>query len=176
MYTCMDSFRESIWILDSILLDQIAFISHSTKLDKLKRKLHILTTGGFRSVSVQSDCGIQTQLWANSINRPLTWSAFSATVPWGSGWPRSFLPLATMKQLPENSDPDGWMNPILNIEFMYWMLLADTSDLLFQRLTLVFSRFDLEAHEQCEYDHLSIYDGPSRGSPILGKYCGSRWL
>jgi len=35
-----------------------------------------------------------------------------------------------------------------------------------------FSNFDLEVGPGCIYDKLEIYDGSSRDSPLLGRYCG----
>ncbi|XP_072439043.1 tolloid-like protein 2 [Chiloscyllium punctatum] len=42
------------------------------------------------------------------------------------------------------------------------------------RLKLTFAEFEIEQHQECIYDHLEVYDGPDDGSPMLGRYCGSR--
>nr|CAI5851425.1 unnamed protein product [Callosobruchus analis] len=42
------------------------------------------------------------------------------------------------------------------------------------RITLNFTHFDLEAHQECSYDHVDFYDGPSPESPSLGRFCGSK--
>ncbi|MDB4089390.1 M4 family metallopeptidase [Flavobacteriales bacterium] len=39
-------------------------------------------------------------------------------------------------------------------------------------VTFTFNTFDVEA-DNCIYDYMMIYDGPSTSSPILGKYCNS---
>ena len=36
-----------------------------------------------------------------------------------------------------------------------------------------FIMFDVEYEANCAYDYLSIYDGPSTESPLIGKFCGS---
>ncbi|KAM3913712.1 tolloid-like protein 2 [Leptodactylus fuscus] len=41
------------------------------------------------------------------------------------------------------------------------------------RVKLVFNDFEIELHQECAYDHLEMYDGPSSKSPILGRFCGS---
>lgn len=38
-------------------------------------------------------------------------------------------------------------------------------------VTLEFIEFDVEADPSCQYDYLTVYDGPSTASPILGTYC-----
>ena len=40
------------------------------------------------------------------------------------------------------------------------------------KIELRFSNFDLELGSDCIYDKLEIYDGSSRSSPLLGRYCG----
>ncbi|XP_031559878.1 tolloid-like protein 1 [Actinia tenebrosa] len=35
-----------------------------------------------------------------------------------------------------------------------------------------FVAFDIEAHEQCDYDYLQLFNGPDTSSPSLGKFCG----
>ena len=32
---------------------------------------------------------------------------------------------------------------------------------------------ELEGHNQCNYDYISVYDGTSADSPLLGKLCGN---
>ncbi|PIO32797.1 hypothetical protein AB205_0035460, partial [Aquarana catesbeiana] len=41
------------------------------------------------------------------------------------------------------------------------------------RVKLVFNDFEIELHQECAYDHLELYDGPSSKFPILGRFCGS---
>ncbi len=40
-------------------------------------------------------------------------------------------------------------------------------------IKLNFTSFDVEAENNCNYDYLSIYDGASTDSPLIGKYCGN---
>ncbi|XP_068113667.1 tolloid-like protein 2 isoform X1 [Hyperolius riggenbachi] len=41
------------------------------------------------------------------------------------------------------------------------------------RVKLVFNDFEIELHQECAYDHLELYDGPSSKFPILGRFCGN---
>ncbi|XP_076848249.1 uncharacterized protein LOC143493612 isoform X2 [Brachyhypopomus gauderio] len=38
----------------------------------------------------------------------------------------------------------------------------------------VFSELEIEQHQECAYDHLEAFDGPSDRAPILSRLCGSR--
>lgn len=40
-------------------------------------------------------------------------------------------------------------------------------------VTLEFIEFDIEADPSCQYDYMTIYDGPSSGSPVIGTYCNT---
>lgn len=42
------------------------------------------------------------------------------------------------------------------------------------RIRIAFQKFELEPHQECSYDHLDIYDGPSTEFPLLGRFCGSK--
>uniref|UniRef100_A0A8C5HBT0 Metalloendopeptidase n=1 Tax=Gouania willdenowi TaxID=441366 RepID=A0A8C5HBT0_GOUWI len=42
------------------------------------------------------------------------------------------------------------------------------------RIKLVFNDVDMEAHLECAYDHLEIYDGRDLQAPSLGRFCGAR--
>lgn len=42
------------------------------------------------------------------------------------------------------------------------------------RIRISFQTFELEPHQECSYDHLDFYDGPSPESPSLGRFCGSK--
>ncbi|XP_076851518.1 dorsal-ventral patterning tolloid-like protein 1 isoform X1 [Brachyhypopomus gauderio] len=42
------------------------------------------------------------------------------------------------------------------------------------RVKLVFSELEIEQHQECAYDHLEAFDGPSDRAPILSRLCGSR--
>lgn len=40
--------------------------------------------------------------------------------------------------------------------------------------TQVFNEIDMEAHLECAYDHIEIYDGQDGLAPSLGHFCGSK--
>lgn len=40
-------------------------------------------------------------------------------------------------------------------------------------LQLTFSYFNLEPHSKCDWDSVTIFNGGSPGSPIIGQYCGT---
>ncbi|XP_050485193.1 bone morphogenetic protein 1-like [Bombus huntii] len=42
------------------------------------------------------------------------------------------------------------------------------------RIKLVFKVFEMESHQECNYDHIAIYDGDSPDSHVLGKFCGTK--
>ncbi|KAG7512160.1 bone morphogenetic protein 1-like isoform X1 [Solea senegalensis] len=42
------------------------------------------------------------------------------------------------------------------------------------RIKLVFNEVDMEAHLECAYDHLEIYDGQDARAPSFGRFCGSK--
>lgn len=42
------------------------------------------------------------------------------------------------------------------------------------RIRLSFLFFEMEPHQECGYDHISIYDGDSPESHTLGRFCGSK--
>ncbi|XP_074549445.1 cubilin [Halichoeres trimaculatus] len=50
-----------------------------------------------------------------------------------------------------------------------WLLEAPAG----HTITLTFSYFNLESHSQCGWDSLTIFNGGSPGSPIIGQYCGT---
>ncbi|XP_041670250.1 cubilin [Cheilinus undulatus] len=50
-----------------------------------------------------------------------------------------------------------------------WLLEAPAG----HTITLTFSYFNLEAHTSCGWDSLTIFNGGSPGSPIIGQYCGT---
>lgn len=43
----------------------------------------------------------------------------------------------------------------------------------FSFLQLTFSDFDIEAHATCAWDSVTVRNGGSPGSPLIGQYCGS---
>ncbi|XP_015810319.3 cubilin [Nothobranchius furzeri] len=50
-----------------------------------------------------------------------------------------------------------------------WLLEAP----LGHTITLTFSYFNLEPHTTCGWDSVTIFNGASPGSPVMGQYCGS---
>ncbi|KAG7279658.1 hypothetical protein CRUP_025761 [Coryphaenoides rupestris] len=49
-----------------------------------------------------------------------------------------------------------------------WLLQAPEG----HTITLTFTYFNLESHTQCRWDSLTIFNGGSPGSPLIGQYCG----
>uniref|UniRef100_A0A2C9KBX8 Metalloendopeptidase n=1 Tax=Biomphalaria glabrata TaxID=6526 RepID=A0A2C9KBX8_BIOGL len=47
------------------------------------------------------------------------------------------------------------------------------STILGHRIMLSFKEFDVEPHLECDYDNVVVFDGDSKNSATLGKYCGS---
>ncbi|KAJ8276925.1 hypothetical protein GJAV_G00069430 [Gymnothorax javanicus] len=50
-----------------------------------------------------------------------------------------------------------------------WLLEAPEG----HTITLTFTFFQVEAHSQCSWDSVTIMNGGSPGSPLIGQYCGS---
>ncbi|KAL0965609.1 hypothetical protein UPYG_G00283510 [Umbra pygmaea] len=42
------------------------------------------------------------------------------------------------------------------------------------RIKMAFNEIDMEAHLECAYDHLEVYDGWNAQAPILGRFCGTK--
>ncbi|KAM4635166.1 bone morphogenetic protein 1-like isoform 2-T4 [Polymixia lowei] len=42
------------------------------------------------------------------------------------------------------------------------------------RIKIAFNEIDMEAHLECAYDHLEIYDGRATHAPSLGRFCGTK--
>ncbi|XP_056146256.1 bone morphogenetic protein 1-like [Lampris incognitus] len=42
------------------------------------------------------------------------------------------------------------------------------------RIKIAFNEIDMEAHLECAYDHLEIYDGQDTSAPRLGRFCGTK--
>ncbi|XP_059051310.1 cubilin-like [Achroia grisella] len=51
----------------------------------------------------------------------------------------------------------------------YWHLTTSFG----KKIQLHFFEFDIEAHANCSYDYLAIYDGEHSYDPLLNKYCNS---
>uniref|UniRef100_A0A672HTS6 Cubilin (intrinsic factor-cobalamin receptor) n=1 Tax=Salarias fasciatus TaxID=181472 RepID=A0A672HTS6_SALFA len=50
-----------------------------------------------------------------------------------------------------------------------WLLEAPEG----HTISLIFSYFNLEPHSTCGWDSVTIFNGGSPGSPVIGQYCGS---
>uniref|UniRef100_A0A3Q2Q6B5 Metalloendopeptidase n=1 Tax=Fundulus heteroclitus TaxID=8078 RepID=A0A3Q2Q6B5_FUNHE len=42
------------------------------------------------------------------------------------------------------------------------------------RIKLIFTEVDMEAHQECAYDHLEIFDGRDARASTLGRFCGTK--
>ncbi|KAG7243889.1 hypothetical protein INR49_006044 [Caranx melampygus] len=42
------------------------------------------------------------------------------------------------------------------------------------RIKIAFNELDVEAHMECTYDHIEIYDGRDGKAPSLGRFCGTK--
>uniref|UniRef100_A0A8D0CLR5 Metalloendopeptidase n=1 Tax=Scleropages formosus TaxID=113540 RepID=A0A8D0CLR5_SCLFO len=42
------------------------------------------------------------------------------------------------------------------------------------RIKLAFNEIDMEAHLECAYDHVEVFDGRDIKAPILGRFCGTK--
>ncbi|KAG9276492.1 cubilin [Astyanax mexicanus] len=60
--------------------------------------------------------------------------------------------------------PDSYPSPSRCV----WLLEAPEG----HTITLTFTYFEVEEHSQCSWDSVTIYNGASAGSPIIGQYCG----
>ena len=40
------------------------------------------------------------------------------------------------------------------------------------QIGLVFQHFSVEWHSSCSYDSLTVFDGASNASPLIGRFCG----
>ncbi|XP_038590997.1 cubilin-like, partial [Micropterus salmoides] len=50
-----------------------------------------------------------------------------------------------------------------------WLLEAPVG----HTITLTFGYFSLEPHSECHWDSVTIFNGGSPGSPVIGQYCGT---
>jgi len=39
-------------------------------------------------------------------------------------------------------------------------------------ITLNFLEFDIESHDECQYDYLEVRDGDNENSTLVGRFCG----
>nr|XP_023646366.1 cubilin [Paramormyrops kingsleyae] len=79
-------------------------------------------------------------------------------------------------------DSPGYPNNYPSPSRCAWLLEAPEG----HTITLTFTYFEVEQHNQCSWDSVSILNGRHPGSPLIGQYCGtnspgtirsgSRWL
>ncbi|XP_077870078.1 CUB domain-containing protein 2-like [Saccoglossus kowalevskii] len=50
-----------------------------------------------------------------------------------------------------------------------WLLIAAPGD----HVRVAFDDFDIEPEQNCQYDYISIYDGPDGTFPLIGRFCGA---
>uniref|UniRef100_A0A8C0J8V6 Cubilin n=1 Tax=Chelonoidis abingdonii TaxID=106734 RepID=A0A8C0J8V6_CHEAB len=63
----------------------------------------------------------------------------------------------------------NYPNPYNNLNHCSWLLEAPRGS----TITLTFTAFDVEMHSKCRWDSVTILNGGSPGSPIIGQYCGT---
>uniref|UniRef100_W5MX16 Cubilin n=1 Tax=Lepisosteus oculatus TaxID=7918 RepID=W5MX16_LEPOC len=63
----------------------------------------------------------------------------------------------------------NYPNPYDNLSRCAWLLEAPEG----HRITITFNYFDVEQHPQCSWDSVTIMNGGSPGSPVIGHYCGT---
>ncbi|KAK2531299.1 Cubn [Columba livia] len=63
----------------------------------------------------------------------------------------------------------NYPEPYSNMNRCSWLLEAPEGD----TITLTFTAFHVEHHSLCKWDSVTILNGGSPGSPVIGKYCGN---
>ncbi|XP_019353396.2 cubilin [Alligator mississippiensis] len=64
----------------------------------------------------------------------------------------------------------NYPNPYNDNTDCSWVIQVDYG----HRVLLNFTDFDTEPHHACNYDNVSVFDGPTSEAPILGNLCGSQ--
>lgn len=62
--------------------------------------------------------------------------------------------------------PDNYPN---NAE-CHWVIQATSNSVI----KLIFVDFQMENNEQCNFDYVAIFDGPTMGDPLISHSCGIR--
>ena len=68
----------------------------------------------------------------------------------------------------------GWLWDLAGIaltSLQVWLVLAP--ERRFCVLQLTFTAFHVENHSLCKWDSVTILNGGSPGSPVIGRYCGN---
>uniref|UniRef100_A0A8B9N9X7 Cubilin n=1 Tax=Accipiter nisus TaxID=211598 RepID=A0A8B9N9X7_9AVES len=63
----------------------------------------------------------------------------------------------------------NYPEPYSNLNRCSWLLEASEGE----TITLTFTAFHVENHSLCKWDSVTILNGGSPGSPVIGKYCGN---
>ncbi|OWK59671.1 Cubilin, partial [Lonchura striata] len=63
----------------------------------------------------------------------------------------------------------NYPEPYSNLNHCSWVLEAPEG----QTITLTFTAFHIESHSLCKWDSVTILNGGSPGSPVIGTYCGN---
>ncbi|XP_054027363.1 cubilin [Dryobates pubescens] len=63
----------------------------------------------------------------------------------------------------------NYPEPYNNLNHCSWLLEAPEGE----TITLTFTAFQVENHSLCKWDSVTILNGGSPGSPVIGKYCGN---
>uniref|UniRef100_A0A8C0FEB1 Cubilin n=1 Tax=Bubo bubo TaxID=30461 RepID=A0A8C0FEB1_BUBBB len=63
----------------------------------------------------------------------------------------------------------NYPEPYSNLNHCSWLLEAPEGE----TITLTFTAFHVENHSLCKWDSVTILNGGSPGSPVIGKYCGN---
>lgn len=66
--------------------------------------------------------------------------------------------------------PGYALNQYPNDAFCQWRIQAPTG----ATVTMTFDELYIESSMQCDYDSVTLYDGPDASTPLIGKYCGGR--
>uniref|UniRef100_F7D8H4 Cubilin n=1 Tax=Ornithorhynchus anatinus TaxID=9258 RepID=F7D8H4_ORNAN len=59
--------------------------------------------------------------------------------------------------------------PYGNVNRCSWLLNAPPG----HTITLTFTSFDIESHRTCSWDSVTVINGGSPGSPVIGRFCGA---
>lgn len=69
-----------------------------------------------------------------------------------------------------SSDTHGNIQYIIDLQYRFTFKIFFVTDSTPQ---LTFTYFQVEPHSQCSWDSLTIFNGGSPGSPVIGQYCGT---
>ncbi|GAB5538165.1 MAG: hypothetical protein Salg2KO_02680 [Salibacteraceae bacterium] len=124
---------------------------------------HTYTTAGVYTVELtaSSSCGTDTKTAVSYIEvGPSVPCDYSLPIS-GAGETQE----GCTGNLFDNGGPDA--NYLANTDS--WVTIAPCNA---ASVTLTFEQFFIEGGNGCPYDILTVYDGPSTTSPVLGTYCG----